>query len=142
MLSKNCLICNSLILRSKFSKDYYFKITKFCSKDCYKKSIRKGIPRGANCSWWHGDMISYNGLHRWIRNNFGRPKKCEDCNVLGTLGKRNWSIDWANISGNYSRERNDWKGLCRKCHIKHDKENPTIKTITISPHKTIFIHEL
>jgi len=142
MVNKNCLFCNALIFRNSFSKEYYFNIKKFCTKECYKKSIRKGILRGAKCSWWHGDNVSYNGLHKWIRRNFGKAKQCDHCGILGIKGKRNWNIDWANVSGNYSRERKDWKGLCRKCHIKHDKENTTNKTITISPHKTVFIHEI
>ena len=35
---------------------------------------------------------------------------------------KRWNIQWANISGNYIRERGDWLGLCVKCHRKYDNK--------------------
>jgi len=29
---------------------------------------------------WKGDNVSYSGLHRWIRTNFKKSKKCQNKN--------------------------------------------------------------
>ena len=29
-------------------------------------------------------------------------------------------IHWANMTGNYTRDKEDYKPLCRWCHLKHD----------------------
>ncbi len=29
-------------------------------------------------------------------------------------------IQWANISGNYTENKNDWIALCKRCHYKFD----------------------
>lgn len=65
---------------------------------------------------WKGDKASYSAIHHWVNTNFGRIMSCEDCG--NTSLKR---YEWANISGEYKRERSDWKRLCRKCHNKLDK---------------------
>lgn len=38
--------------------------------------------------------------------------ECEKCGIIGT-GK---DMNWANISGKYTREREDWIRLCPSCH--------------------------
>lgn len=66
---------------------------------------------------WKGDEVSYNGLHKWVVNNFGQPSTCEHCGKEKLSGR---SINWANVSGNYTREREDWIRLCKSCHTKFD----------------------
>lgn len=62
----------------------------------------------------HG--YSYSGLHTWIRNTFGTANKCERCTVPAKV------YDWANVSGDYCRDRSDWIELCRSCHRKMDMD--------------------
>ena len=62
---------------------------------------------------WKGDEVSYMGLHGWIRNHKPKPELCEECNIKHTY-------DLANISGEYKRDINDFKWLCRGCHMKSD----------------------
>ena len=66
---------------------------------------------------WRGEAVGNKGLHQWVEDFLGRPKKCEDCGT--TTAKR---FDWANISREYKRSNGlkDWKRLCRKCHIAFD----------------------
>ena len=51
---------------------------------------------------------------------------CESCGKKGKYLVRNngvkvWNIDWANINNHdYKRDRKDYRGLCRKCHIRYD----------------------
>ena len=51
---------------------------------------------------------------------YGKPTICEQCGSIDF-------VDWANISGTYKRERNDWLHLCRKCHFYYDKRNEVFK---------------
>lgn len=62
---------------------------------------------------WIGDKIKYNGLHTWIRRYKIKPQLCEICNKVPPK-------DLANISGEYKRDINDFKWLCRKCHMESD----------------------
>jgi len=65
---------------------------------------------------WKGNSVSIRRLHRWISENYGRPKKCADCGLTDT----NKRYEWANISGKYKRNIKDFKRLCSKCHRTFD----------------------
>lgn len=77
----------------------------------------KGYMAGEKNSQWKGDKVGYYSLHAWVKNNFGKPEKCEHC-----LSTRN--IQWANVSRKYMRGREDWIQLCVPCHRKYDKDYP------------------
>lgn len=62
---------------------------------------------------WKGDKAEpYQKVHRWIRNSFGKPNKCE--NDVRHIDSKVY--DWANISGHYLYDISDWVQLCRRCH--------------------------
>ena len=65
---------------------------------------------------WAGDKVSYSAIHAWIRKKLGTPQKCEHC---GSTSKKKY--EWANISGKYLRNLNDWIRLCTSCHRHYDK---------------------
>lgn len=70
-------------------------------------------------SWvWKGDKVGYRGLHLWVSKHLGKPRTCVQCGI-STLGARQYH--WANISGQYKRDLNDWQRMCVKCHIQYDK---------------------
>lgn len=77
--------------------------------------------------------ISYSGLHKWLNREYGNPKKCFHCEIKGEYNSRNWSIEWANKTGKYLRDINDWIGLCKKCHYKYDKSKNLIGLKKIMP---------
>lgn len=60
---------------------------------------------------------SYRARHLWVYKNKGRPAVCEECG-------RTESLSWANISGEYKLDVDDYRSLCMSCHMKHDKANP------------------
>lgn len=64
-----------------------------------------------------GEMThsAYTMVHDWARSEFGRPQLCENCGST-----RDQRYCWANISGQYHRERSDWKRLCYTCHKRYD----------------------
>lgn len=79
-------------------------------------SFKKGIKHPG----WKGDQVSYNGLHRWLRENFGNPSYCEKCGLKGEK-KKHWNIEWALIKGKtYVHNRENFIMLCKSCHLAYD----------------------
>jgi hypothetical protein len=60
---------------------------------------------------WKGDLVGINALHDWVKW-WKERTPCEMC------GKS--SYDLCNISGEYKRDLNDFRWLCRKCHMISD----------------------
>ncbi len=91
-------------------------------KTAFKKGIRfnpegefkKGIGKRFN-----GTNQEYKAVHAWINYHGGTPMICEFC---GT----GLNLEWANISGDYKRELNDWVRLCKKCHFAYDRKGLVI----------------
>lgn len=76
---------------------------------------RKSYAQSEKNPMWRGSDVGYTALHTWIGRTLGKPKRCENC---GTESAK--AYDWANLSGEYRREKSDWKRLCRSCHTMHD----------------------
>lgn len=69
---------------------------------------------------WKGEAAKYGAKHRWVSKRFGRPFLCEECGTTEIpKDKKQW-FEWANVSGEYKRERSDWKRLCVPCHRNMD----------------------
>jgi len=64
---------------------------------------------------WVGDKVCYSALHNWNQKHFKKPCHCEECQT----GKAK-KFEWANITGKYTRNREDYKYLCASCHDKLD----------------------
>lgn len=65
-----------------------------------------------------GSLASYPAIHYAIRKIKGKATMCEWC------GEKRKLITWANISGEYHRDPNDYIALCRSCHWAFDKKDP------------------
>ena len=59
----------------------------------------------------------YSAVHNWVERVMGRPRKCDKC---GDTTKSRYH--WANKTGKYLHETNDWVRLCTKCHFRYDFE--------------------
>ena len=66
---------------------------------------------------WKGDSVGYVALHSWVKKKLGKPTICTMC---GKEELNPYKIHWANISGEYKRETDDWIRLCASCHHKMD----------------------
>ena len=62
---------------------------------------------------WKGDDVTYDSLHDWVRWHKPKVVLCENC---GEKPPR----DLANVSGEYKRDLDDYRWLCRKCHMESD----------------------
>lgn len=77
---------------------------------------------------WKGDNASYRAKHMWIVKHYGKANKCEQkgCSYPKVVDAGRRIIEkpsryeWANISGEYKRDRSDWVMLCPSCHRKID----------------------
>jgi len=78
-----------------------------------KRNFGRSITMRGEKNWnWKGSKVGYGALHTWIRNKLGNPQTCKHC---GNPAKH-----WANKSGRYLRNINDWISLCVSCHKKYD----------------------
>lgn len=77
------------------------KVSATMKKRTFPQFISRPLDKNPN---WKGDEVSYNGLHKWITRNLGRPKECEHCTQGELTGHQ---IHWANVSGNYKRHKAD-----------------------------------
>lgn len=66
----------------------------------------KGIRNPA----WKGNEAKYNALHMWVRKRKIKPPKCEICN------KKTEGLELAKISEKYTRNLEDYKYICYRCH--------------------------
>lgn len=82
------------------------------------------LNKGENHPRWKGDKASYISKHFWAYNHFEKSDTCESCKTTGLVG--HW-IHWANISGEYKRDRSDWMRLCAQCHKNRDSKGRKYK---------------
>jgi predicted transcriptional regulator len=83
-----------------------------------KKDIKNNLGYLGNKNAFKKQGVGYSGIHHWINKECGKPKKCEHCKSTNQR-----IYDWANISGDYLRDKKDWIRLCRSCHIFFDKKD-------------------
>ena len=93
----------------------------------YMKGINKGSKNGA----WRGDKATKASIHSWVVDNFIRPDHCEICKKP-SLDK---VFDWSNKDHAYSRKREDWQYVCRKCHIHYDIKYNNLSMNKMPPRK-------
>lgn len=78
-----------------------------------KKRFETEIPY--NRGKYKNGKIGYFSLHRWVYSKLGSPRKCDHC---GTTNASKYQ--WANRTGKYLQELDDWIRLCPRCHIHYD----------------------
>jgi len=71
--------------------------------------------QGDKSPHWKGINATYGSKHDWIQKLMGKANHCSfdpDHKVT--------RYHWANISGSYLRDTNDYASLCVKCHKEYD----------------------
>lgn len=76
----------------------------------------KGVPgrSGEEHPQWKGDEIGYFALHMWLARVKPKTGHCEDCGA----GRY---TEYANISYEYRRDPDDYRELCKPCHVRQDR---------------------
>lgn len=123
--SKECEVCNKVFYNARFDKRGHrigkytiilWQQARFCSFSCRSKIIKNHLGKIKN-------NVGYSGLHKWVYRHLGAfPSQCDQCGAVGEKKNDRWTVQFANKSGLYKREKNDWLRLCVKCHRKHDKK--------------------
>ncbi len=90
---------------------------------------RRGMT-GPSMSQWKGEKAGYIALHERVYDVRGQPKQCERCGTTEESKK----YDWANLTGNYSDPK-DYARLCRKCHVRMDKDRRKTTGLRTTPQK-------
>lgn len=85
--------------------------------EIHKKRIGESNS-GDNNGHWKGLKVKYSSLHTYLRNHFPKKKVCSFC---GTKTAKVY--DWANVTGIYDRNIENYRETCRGCHIKLDRWN-------------------
>lgn len=77
----------------------------------------KGIS-GTDHAQWKGDSVTYRTIHTWVTWHKGKASYCSfnKTHTPDVFGR----FEWANVSGEYKRDLNDYVSLCRSCHSKYD----------------------
>lgn len=84
-----------------------------------KTAWNKGIPHVAiskeKSYRWKPEGVGYRGIHARIQTLLGKASFCSfDSKHEATR------FHWANISGKYLYDAEDWVSLCPKCHKQYD----------------------
>lgn len=90
-------------------------------------NIYGAVPKkkGNKNSRWKGITAGFRGKHCWLTRNYGKPIQCDNLKCK----KKSQYYDWANISGKYKRNRNDYFHLCRSCHKCFDMGLIEVKNV-------------
>lgn len=67
---------------------------------------------------WRGADAKYGSLHDWVSYHLGRPRRCYNCDTT-----EHSRFEWANVSGEYKRDLDDWVRLCKTCHVLIDNSD-------------------
>ena len=65
----------------------------------------------------YGKSSGYAAIHAWVRRYYGKAYRCEWCEEPSSR------FEWANVSGDYWRDIDDWLQLCTSCHRRFDYTN-------------------
>jgi hypothetical protein len=92
-------------------------------KQTKEAKIKIGLASKGNNYAWVGDKAAYSSKHDYQINKWGKATKCENENCTYKSPRR---YEWANISGKYLRQRDDYIQLCPSCHRRWDRGFITI----------------
>lgn len=97
----------------------------YCKRSCVRrtakqKELASKVKLGRLNPMWKGAMAGLDAIHIWVAKRLPKPKKCQHC-------KKVPPYDLANISQKYRRSLNDWKWLCRRCHMLSDGRMRNLK---------------
>jgi hypothetical protein len=125
-INKNCLKCGKEFwaFRCKLNKGKSF----YCSRNCANQSN----PNKGEQHWhWKTEGLGYIGVHLWVHKYFGNPQSCEICGLKRChQSNGRWNIDWAKLKDKkYERKRENFWGLCKKCHSKYDLTEEKVRRL-------------
>lgn len=87
------------------------------SESYCKKISQSKIGNKNRVKIFNGDRNEYALIHQWVKRHKEKGNNCQFCNLYF----EGYKIQYANKSGLYKREVEDWLILCSSCHAKYDQ---------------------
>jgi hypothetical protein len=79
------------------------------------RKFLKGHHLRVSAPWFKGDEAGYGAIHRYLRQHFPKSGICDECGQVKPT-------EYALIKGRtYSRNREDYRELCKLCHNRYDQ---------------------
>lgn len=103
----------------RFTKEHSMNISKAkkgiitWNKDKIFKDLQQ-----EKSKYWKGEEGGYSAKHKWLYKYYGKANRCENI-YCESVNKK--MFHWANISGEYKRNRKDFLMLCVPCHRTLDR---------------------
>jgi hypothetical protein len=76
---------------------------------------RMNAPRDEAHHNWRGEKANIRSIHFWVDTHKPKSGSCSHCG-------RSTRTEWANVSGEYKRDINDYIELCPSCHKIYDQD--------------------
>lgn len=89
------------------------KLSETHIKNLVESHIGKG--RAEHNGMWKGEAVGYGKLHDWVKKYYPPPIP-----LLCVICKEKKPLDLANVTGIYTRDFENWKFMCRRCHLYFD----------------------
>lgn len=64
---------------------------------------------------WRGDAVGSKGCHTWLRNNYPKAGRCDECGE-----ERTTEYAFLGELGGWARDRDQYAELCIPCHRNRD----------------------
>lgn len=107
-MTSKCVVCSSEYEANEGN------LRKGRGKTCGRKCGYTLIS-GERNKRWVGESVTKAGIHLWVNYTLGRPKKCEICGTTESP-----KFEWSNKDHTYTRDREKWQRVCKKCHLEYD----------------------
>lgn len=81
-----------------------------------RTELRGGSMIGEKNPQWRGENVGIKALHDWVTTHKPKSELCEVC-------EQRQPQDLASIGHTYNRNLDEWRWLCRSCHMMVDIAN-------------------
>lgn len=82
--------------------------------EAHRAKLSAAKPHGADHPDWKGDDVTYNVIHLWVNRLKTKTGVCSRCGAERLT-------QWANLSGLYKRDLDDFAEMCVPCHSRYDR---------------------
>lgn len=79
-----------------------------------RAKLSAATPKGPDHPGWKGEQVAYPTIHSWVKRHKTKRGVCSRCAARRLT-------QWANVSGRYERDLDDFVEMCVPCHSRYDR---------------------